>query len=142
MSFSVPMRQTTWDAVLRWALLGGGLFDLAFGIAVLVAWQRVLPLMGIAPAPDIEVFVKLAAYLSLGIGATFAIGAIAPWRYHANINIATAMRFGGAAFFAYFVLCRPLLPPRLLLMAGAEFILGVLHFIYSRRTAAAAAGPQ
>jgi len=98
--------------------------------------------MGLAPLPDVEVFVKLAAYLSLGLGVTFAMGAIAPWRYHANINIALAMRFGGAAFFGWYVLVRPLLPRQLLLMAGAEFVLGILHLIYSRRTASAAAGSQ
>ena len=141
MSFTVPMRQTAWDGVLRWALLAGGLFDLAFGIAVLVAWESVLRLMGLTPIPGAEVFVKLAAFLSLGLGLTFAMGAVAPWRYHANINIAFVMRFGGAAFFGWFVF-GGVLPFALIGMAAGEFVLGVLHFIYSRRTAVAAAGPQ
>jgi hypothetical protein len=141
MSFTVPMRQTTWDGVLRLVLLVGALFDLAFGVAVFVAWQAVLKLMGLDPPAGAEVYVKLAALLSLGLGVAYAMGAIAPWRYHANINIAAAVRFASAAFFAWSVYVK-MLPFPLVAMAAGELVLGTLHFFYSRRTAAAAAGPQ
>lgn len=142
MSFSVPMRQTPFDGVLRWILLGGAAFDIAFGVAVLVAWKTMLRLLRLDPVAGAEVFVKLAAVLSLGLGLFYALAAIAPWRYHGNINVAALVRLGSALFFAWFVFVAKLLPFALAGMAAGELFLGIAHFIYSRRTAEGAAGPQ
>ena len=142
MSFDVPMRQTTFDGVLRLALLGSGLADLAFGVVVFVNWQWLLGLLHVPPPPN-EVFLYLAANVTIGLALTYVIAALAPWRYHANITIAALARFGGAIVIAVLIL-RGQLPRelRLTLMAAAELTLGILHLIYSRRLAPAAAGPQ
>ena len=140
MSFDVPMRQTAFDGVLRLALLAGGLADLAFGVAALFAWRWLLALLHVPPPPN-EVFLYLAATVTLGIALTYLIAALAPWRYHANITIAALTRFGGAIALAVLIE-RNLLPRQLWIMAAAELTLGILHFIYSRRLAPAAAGPQ
>lgn len=140
MSFDLPMRQTRWDVVLRWALLGGALFDLAFGVAVLAAWRRLLPLLKIELPPN-PVFVQLAAILTLGLGLAFLVTGLAPWRYHANVTVAAFARLVSAPFLAWSIYIGRL-PKLILAMAAAELVLGTLHLIYSRRLAKAAAGPQ
>jgi len=133
MSFDAPLRQTTWDIVLRWALLGGALFDFAFGAAVLINWKWVLRLMKIE-IPVEPTFVYLAALLSIGPALMWLMGALAPWRYHANITVAAITRLANGALLGSLVY-RGLLPLLILLMVGAELVLGALHFIYSRRLA-------
>jgi hypothetical protein len=133
MSFEAPLRQTTWDIVLRWALLGGALFDFAFGVAVLINFQWVLRLMRI-DIPAEPTFVYLAALLSIGLALLWLMGALVPWRYHANITVAALTRLANGVLLGCLVL-RELLPLLILLMVAAELVLGVLHFIYSRRLA-------
>ncbi len=133
MSFEPTLRQTTWDIVLRWALLGGALFDFAFGAAVLINWKWVLRLMKIEP-PREPTFVYLAALLSIGLALMWLMGGLAPWRYHANITVAALTRLANGALLGTLV-WRDLLPLLILLMVAAELVLGVLHFIYSRRLA-------
>ena len=133
MSFDAPLRQTTWDIVLRWALLGGALFDFAFGVAVLINWKWVLRLMGIGLPLD-PTFVYLAALLSIGLALMWLMGALVPWRYHANITVAALTRLANGVLLGCLVL-RELLPLLILGMVAAELVLGTLHFIYSRRLA-------
>lgn len=143
MSFDVPIRQTAWDAVLRWALLLGAVFDIFFGIAVLVAWRWFLTLLlrDDQWLPTNPAFVMLAAVLSIGVGLMLVVTGLAPWRYHANITAAAVMRLLSSGVLVWLV-CHEWLPEHILLLAAAEGLLGVLHFIYSRRTARAAAGAQ
>ncbi|HEX7154273.1 MAG TPA: hypothetical protein VF618_22485 [Thermoanaerobaculia bacterium] len=140
MSFDVPMRQTGWDALLRWALLVSGIADVLFGAAVLIAWKWFLALLRV-PQPDNPAFVKLAAVLSIGAGLLFFVAGLAPWRYHANVTVAALVRFGSVALLLYLI-SKGLLPRHIYLLAGGEALLGMLHLIYSRRLAPAAAGPQ
>ena len=133
MSFDVPLRQTTWDIVLRWALLGGALFDLAFGAAVLINWKWVLELMGL-PFPDRETYLYLAAMMTLGAALMWLMAGLAPWRYHANITIAALTRFANGVLLSCLIE-RGRLPVPIYALVAAELVLAVLHFIYSRRLA-------
>jgi hypothetical protein len=68
---------------------------------------------------------------------------LAPWRYHANITSAAVMRLLSAALLVWLIYGPARrLPEHILALAAAEALLGILHFIYSRRTAPAAAGQQ
>jgi len=136
------MRQTRWDVVLRWALLLGAIFDLAFGVAVLANHRWFLGLLGLDPPPN-PAFVQLAAVLSIGVGLMLLVAGLAPWRYHANITSAAVMRLLSASLLVWLV-CGPdrSLPRHILALAAAEGVLAILHFIYSRRTAAAATSRQ
>ena len=56
----IPMQQSAFDCLLRWALIAGALFDLVFGIAILACWRKVLELLCIPP-PDNPSYLFLAA---------------------------------------------------------------------------------
>jgi hypothetical protein len=137
MSFDTPLRQTTWDAILRWALLGGALFDLAFGSAVLINWKWLLKLMSL-PRPDHETYLYLAAMMTLGAALMWLMAGLAPYRYHANINLAALTRFANGVLLSCLIE-RGLLPVPIYALVAAELVLAVLHFVYSRRLAVAAA---
>ena len=79
--------------------------------------------------------------MTIGLALAYVIAALAPWRYHANVTIAALARFGGAIVLAVLIM-RGELRRELWIMAAAELALGILHLIYSRRLAPAAAGPQ
>jgi hypothetical protein len=142
MGFPVAMRQTTWDVLLRWALLAGGVFDILFGVAVLIAWRGFLSLLRI-PQPENPAFVKIAAVLAIGVGLMIVIAGLAPWRHPANVTAAAVIRLlnSGVLLWLIFgpVRCLPL---HIVAFAAVEGLLGVLHFIYSRRIASAVAGAQ
>lgn len=133
MSFEAPLRQTTWDIVLRWALLGGALFDFAFGAAVLINWKWVLRMMRL-PLPDRETYLDLAAMMTLGAALMWLMAGLAPWRYHANITIAALTRFANGVLLSCLIE-RGLLPMSIYALVAGELVLAVLHFTYSRRLA-------
>jgi hypothetical protein len=85
----------------------------------------------------------LAAVLSIGVGLMIVIAGLAPWRYHANITSAAVMRLLSSGLLLWLIFGRVrYLPLHIVAMAAVEGLLGVLHFVYSRRTARAAAGAQ
>ena len=132
----IPMQQSAFDCLLRWALIAGALFDLVFGIAILACWRKVLELLCIPP-PDNPSYLFLAAVFTITVAFVYLVAAAAPYRYHANITIASLSRLGSGALIAFLV-WRALLPRHIVVLAIAELILAVLHCIYSRRLAVAA----
>jgi hypothetical protein len=137
MSFDIPLRQSAWDVALRWALLGSALFDLAFGSAVLINWKWVLRLMQL-PLPEHETYLQLAGLMTIGASLMWLMAGLAPYRYHANINIAALTRFANGVLLSCLIE-RGLLPVTIYALVATELVLAVLHFVYSRRLAAAAA---
>jgi len=132
----IPMRQSAFDCLLRWALIAGALVDLVLGIALLICWRPLLELLGV-PVPDNPSYVFLAAVFTITVALVYFVAAAAPYRYHANITIASLSRLGSGVLIAVLV-WRGLLPRHIVVLAIAELILAVLHCIYSRRLAVAA----
>ena len=119
------------NALLRAALLGAAGADLLFAAAVLIDWRGILPALGI-PLPASPIFVQLAALMTAGLALTFLFAGVWPLRSRATIGIAALVRAADAILLSSFV-ARRLLPAWVAVLAAAEVILAVLHFIYWRR---------
>lgn len=136
MTFYTPFRDFCCINIMRWALLGGAIFDIVFGTLIIFCWRRVLPFMGL-DLPPTGIYVQLAGLLTVALALMILIAGIAPIRYHANITFAAIARLTNGALLFYFV-CKALAGPQILGLVAAEIVLGVLHAIYSRRLAVAA----
>ena len=77
----------------------GAIYDLAFGLAILVAPATCSELLRI-PLPDDPFYLRLAALLLLILGAVYLLPARDPERFHAIAPIAASGRVAGAALFA------------------------------------------
>ena len=119
----------------RLTLAFGGLYDLGFAIAMLLAPQAIasafaLPLPG-PPfyLPLLSVLLTMLAALYLAAAYDLRRLAVVPW-------VAGIGRLAGAIMFATCAMRDPALRS-LWLMAGVDGLLGVLHLVLARNTGVA-----
>ncbi len=87
-----------WWRLLGWSFLLGGLWDLSFGIGILVAQDRLAPLFGITlPLP--RVYVDLNGLLLVALALIYFLVFVNPRRLAPVAVVATLLRYAGAALF-------------------------------------------
>lgn len=85
-----------WWRLLGWSFLLGGLWDLCFGIGILVAQDRLAPLLEITlPAP--RVYIDLNGLLLVALALIYFLVFVNPRRFAPVAVVATLLRYAGAA---------------------------------------------
>lgn len=114
-----------WWRLLGWSFLLGGLWDLSFGIGILVAQDRLAPLLGITlPAP--RVYVDLNGLLLIALAIVYFLVFSNPRRFAPVAVVATLLRYAGAALFtAELFLGRA--EPTFGMIAKADAVFALVH---------------
>jgi len=94
----LPDESVPWWRLLGWSFLLGGVVDLAFGVGILAAQERLAPVFGIT-LPTPRVYVDLCGLLLIGLGLIYFLVFANPRRYAPVAVVATLLRFAGMALF-------------------------------------------
>jgi hypothetical protein len=87
-----------WWRLLGWSFLAGGIVDVAFGIGILAAQERLAPVFGIT-LPTPRVYLDLNGLLLIGLGLIYFLVFSNPRRFAPVAVVATLLRFAGMALF-------------------------------------------
>jgi hypothetical protein len=93
-----PDGDASWWKLLGWSFLAGGLVDVAFGIGILAAQDRLAPVFGIT-LPTPRVYLDLNGLLLIGLGLIYFLVFVDPRRFAPVAVVATLLRFAGMALF-------------------------------------------
>jgi hypothetical protein len=93
-----PGEDALWWRLLGWSFLAGGIVDVAFGIGILVAQERLAPVFGIT-LPTPRVYLDLNGLLLIGLGLIYFLVFSNPRRFAPVAVVATLLRFAGMALF-------------------------------------------
>ena len=93
-----PDGNAPWWRLLGWSFLAGGVVDVAFGIGILAAQDRLAPVFGIT-LPTPRVYLDLNGLLLIGLGLIYFLVFVNPRRFAPVAVVATLLRFAGMALF-------------------------------------------
>lgn len=122
------MRASRWLAL---SMAAGAVYDLAFGIAMLLAHERAAGILGIEP-PDDPLYLRFGGLLLLVLGALYLLPARDPERYRGVALVAAAGRLAGFLFL--FAAWRAGRPPVFLGLCCADLTFALVHAFFLART--------
>jgi hypothetical protein len=93
-----PEENALWWNLLAWSFLLGGLVDVAFGIGILTAQERLAPVFGIT-LPQPRIYLDLNGLLLIGLGLIYFVVFANPRRFAPVAVVATLLRVAGTALF-------------------------------------------
>lgn len=93
-----PGGNALWWRLVGWSFLAGGLVDVAFGIGILSAQDRLAAVFGIT-LPTPRIYVDLNGLLLIGLGLIYFLVFANPRRHAPVAVVATLLRFAGMALF-------------------------------------------
>jgi hypothetical protein len=113
-------------AVVRYTMLAGAVYDLAFAVPILAAPGWLSEILHV-PMPREEVYLRLLGIFLAALALFYLLPAIYPGRYLGNVAAAAAARALGALFL--FAAVAAYGQPRPLLLLGAgDLAFAIVHY--------------
>src|SRR5262249_1262388 len=114
-------------AVVRYAMLAGAAYDLAFALPIIIAPAFLAGLIGL-PMPDQEIYLRFTGVFLLGVAMFYLLPALHPGRYLGTVVTAAALRAAGGIFLIAAVIGYH--QPRPLLILGViDLAFAGLHYL-------------
>jgi len=113
--------------IVRYSMLAGAAYDLAFAFPILVAPAPLASLLGV-PMPDQEIYLRFLGVFLFGVALFYLMPVLHPGRYFGNVVAAAALRAAGGVFMLVAVIAYD--QPRPLLLLGAlDMAFAGLHYM-------------
>ncbi len=122
-----PMTTDLFIAFIRVTMLAGAVYDAAFAVPILVAPERLAPLLGLA-MPAQEIYLRFTSVFLLGFALFYLLPAAYPGRYLGNVAAAVAIRALGGIFMVVAVAAYD--QPRPFLILGViDLAFAAVHYV-------------
>ena len=113
--------------IVRYTMLAGALYDLAFAVPILAFPEGIAPILGL-PLPDQQIYLRFLAVFLVALAIFYLLPVLHPGRYLGNVAAAAATRAMGGLYMiaavAFFAQPRPFL-----LLGAGDLAFGLLHYL-------------
>lgn len=114
-------------AIVRYTMLAGAIYDVAFAIPILLAPEWLSRIIAL-PMPEQEIYLRFLGIFLLGLTLFYLMPVLHPGRYFGNVAAAAATRALGGLFMAVAVL-RYGQPRPFLILAAGDLGWAAIHYL-------------